>query len=203
MGAGFSQYLAHLEAGGASAPARPGVERFAYVRSGEVLVRTGEGSTELGPGAFAYLPPDLGDTLEAQGPASLIVFERPYAADPSDPESAPERLAGQVAEVPPEPFQGDPRAQLRTLLPEEPRFDMAVNVFSFQAGATLPLVEVHVMEHGLTFLEGEGVYRLSESWYRVAEGDTIWMAPYCPQWFAATGTEPATYLYYKDVHRAP
>ncbi len=29
------------------------------------------------------------------------------------------------------------------------------------------------------------------------EGDVIWMAPYCPQWFAAVGEEPAGYIYYK------
>ena len=35
-------------------------------------------------------------------------------------------------------------------------FDLAVNVFTFQPGATLPMVEVHVMEHGLLMLEGTG-----------------------------------------------
>jgi (S)-ureidoglycine aminohydrolase len=29
------------------------------------------------------------------------------------------------------------------------------------------------------------------------------MAPYCPQWFVACGRKPASYIYYKDVNRAP
>jgi (S)-ureidoglycine aminohydrolase len=29
------------------------------------------------------------------------------------------------------------------------------------------------------------------------------MAPYFPQWFVAMGEVPASYLYYKDVNRAP
>jgi (S)-ureidoglycine aminohydrolase len=29
------------------------------------------------------------------------------------------------------------------------------------------------------------------------------MAPYCPQWFAAIGETPASYIYYKDINRAP
>jgi len=29
------------------------------------------------------------------------------------------------------------------------------------------------------------------------------MAPFCPQWFVAMGKTPASYIYYKDVNRAP
>ena len=36
----------------------------------------------------------------------------------------------------------------------------------------------------------------------VRQGDVIWMAPFCPQWFVAMGKSPASYLYYKDVNRA-
>jgi (S)-ureidoglycine aminohydrolase len=35
----------------------------------------------------------------------------------------------------------------------------------------------------------------------VHAGDFIYMAPYCPQSFVASGTEPAEYLLYKDVYR--
>ena len=46
-----------------------------------------------------------------------------------------------------------------------------------------------------------GIYRLENSYYPVQAGDAIWMAPYCPQWFVAMGPEPASYIYYKDIHR--
>ena len=78
---------------------------------------------------------------------------------------------------------------------------MAVNLFTYQPGATLPFVEIHVMEHGLLMTGGKGVYRLGEDYFPVAQGDVIWMASYCPQWFVAMGKTPASYLYYKDIHR--
>jgi (S)-ureidoglycine aminohydrolase len=52
-------------------------------------------------------------------------------------------------------------------------------------------------------LKGQGIYRLDGDWHPVAAGDVIWMAPYCPQWFVAMGKTPASYIYYKDVNRAP
>jgi (S)-ureidoglycine aminohydrolase len=116
---------------------------------------------------------------------------------------SPQFLFGQEQNVASTPFMGDPGAVLKSLLPTDFSFDMAVNIFTFSPGATLPLVEVHVMEHGLFMLQGQGVYRLGDSWYPVREGDGIWMASYCPQWFVAMGTNPARYLYYKDVNRHP
>ncbi len=199
MGAGFTQYLALMDPEGRAAPPPPPVERFAFVEEGKVVV--GEDAAELGPGDYAYLPPGADAALVAAEPSRLIVFERRYAPLPGG--APPDLLIGRQDEVPGEPFLGDPAARLKTLLPDDPSFDLAINLFRYEVGASLPFVEVHVMEHGLTMLSGRGIYRLGEAWYPVAAGDTIWMAPFCPQWFAAIGTEPASYLYYKDVHRPP
>ncbi len=197
MGAGFTQYLALMDPGGEAAPAAASVERFAFVEQGRIRV----GATELDPGSYVWLPPGAAAGLAAAEPSRLIVFERRY--EPLDGAPPPPLLTGRQEDVPGEPFLGDPAARLQTLLPDEPSFDMAVNLFRYEVGASLPFVEVHVMEHGLTMLSGRGIYRLGDAWYPVAAGDTIWMAPFCPQWFAAIGTEPASYLYYKDVHRPP
>ncbi len=132
---------------------------------------------------------------------SLNVFEKRYAARPCVPIPGP--LCGHERDVAGSPFLGDPAAILKVLLPRDERFDIAVNVFTYEPGATLPMVEVHVMEHGLLMLEGQGVYRLADEWYPVKQGDVIWMGPYCPQWFVAMGKTPARYLYYKDVNRDP
>ena len=51
---------------------------------------------------------------------------------------------------------------------------------TYQPGAALPMVEIHVMEHGLLMLEGGGIYRLGDAWYPVEAGDFIWMAPLLP-----------------------
>ncbi len=81
-------------------------------------------------------------------------------------------------------------------------YDFAVNTMTYDPGAALSMVEIHVMEHGLLMLEGGGIYKLSDSWYPVEAGDFIWMAPYCPQWFGALGKRPAKYLIYKDWRQA-
>ncbi len=205
MGARFTQYLALMDPGAEAAPATRSVERFAFVEEGRVLLRQkaekGGGRSELSPGCYVWLPPAAEATLAAAEASRLIVFERRY--EPLDGVAPPALLTGRREDVPGEPFLGDPAARLQTLLPDEPAFDMAVNLFRYEVGASLPFVEVHVMEHGLTMLSGRGIYRLGDAWYPVAAGDTLWMAPFCPQWFAAIGTEPASYLYYKDVHRPP
>jgi (S)-ureidoglycine aminohydrolase len=97
----------------------------------------------------------------------------------------------------------DPSLQVKCLLPDEMSFDCAVNTMVYQPGASLSMVEMHVMEHGLIMLEGGGIYRLGDSWYPVTAGDFIWMGPWCPQWFGAIGKVPAKYLIYKDWNRHP
>ena len=110
-------------------------------------------------------------------------------------------MLGEERSVSPVALNGDDAVEVRSLLPDDPAFDFAVNTMTYQPGACLPMVEVHVMEHGLLMLEGQGVYRLADAWYPVQQGDVIWMASYCPQWFVAMGKGPARYLYYKDVNR--
>jgi (S)-ureidoglycine aminohydrolase len=130
----------------------------------------------------------------------MTLFQKKYA--PLSNAVIPRAVIGHVSKVKGQPFLGDSDARLQVLLPEDAAFDLAMNIFTYQPGATLPFVETHVMEHGLLMLAGQGVYRLQHSWYPVTAGDAIWMGPYCPQWFAAIGKAPASYLYYKDVNRA-
>jgi (S)-ureidoglycine aminohydrolase len=100
-------------------------------------------------------------------------------------------------------LDNDPALQVRHLLPDTLAFDFAVNAMTYQPGAALSMVEMHVMEHGLVMLEGGGIYRLGDAWYPVTAGDFIWMGPWCPQWFGAIGKVPAKYLIYKDWNRHP
>jgi len=202
IGAQFSQYLALMEPGGTAGPAAHGVERVLYVLEGQVtLAFPGSSERSLGPGGFAYCPPETQAHLRATAPSRLNVFEKRYAS--REGIAIPDAVCGDERDVEGTPFMGDSGAMLKVLLPSDPRFDLAMNVFTFQPGATLPMVEVHVMEHGLLMLAGQGVYRLGDDWYPVMQGDVIWMAPYCPQWFVAMGKSPARYLYYKDVNRDP
>ncbi|URE06706.1 protein kinase G11A-like [Musa troglodytarum] len=79
----------------------------------------------------------------------------------------------------------------------------SVKIMDFQPGEYLNVKEVHYNQHGLLLLEGQGIYRLGDSWYPVQAGDVIWMAPFVPQWYAALGKTPSRYLLYKDVNRNP
>jgi (S)-ureidoglycine aminohydrolase len=199
MGARFMQYLAYMGAGAVAGPAAADYERVIYVLDGEVTIEPSHKS--LSAGGYAYFPPHSETRVRAQRPSRMNVFEKRYV--PLAACAPPRLLWGQEQDVEGVPFQGDPDALLKTFLPLDPAFDLAVNLFTFRPGAALPLVEVHVMEHGLLMLDGQGVYRLADSWYPVQQGDVIWMAPYCPQWFVAMGKSPARYLYYKDVNRGP
>jgi (S)-ureidoglycine aminohydrolase len=90
---------------------------------------------------------------------------------------------------------------LQKLIPDELAYDLALNIFSFDPGFGLPVVETHVMEHGIFLLQGRGIYYLDDTWMEVEKDDFIWLGPYCPQSFYATGTQPAKYIYYKNVNR--
>jgi len=113
----------------------------------------------------------------------------------------PRDVMGQERDVKGEPFNGIPELILKKLLPPEMGFDMEMNIFTFPPGFSLGVTETHVMEHGLVMLEGQGLYYLGDAWREVRAGDFIWMGPYCPQSFYATGSTPSRYLYYKDVNR--
>jgi (S)-ureidoglycine aminohydrolase len=60
---------------------------------------------------------------------------------------------------------------------------------------------IHDEEHGLYMTAGAGLYFLDGELFEVERDDFIYMAPYCPQGFTATGREPAEYLLYKDAWR--
>jgi (S)-ureidoglycine aminohydrolase len=193
VGAGFTQYTAELEPEGSLGPAEG--QRFLYVLDGEVWV---DGQA-LGGEAYAYLPERCDAAVVAHSAARLAVIEKPY--QPLTGANPPARFVADERTVEPKPLLDDPDLQIRTLLPENPSFDFAVNTMTYQPGAALPMVEMHVMEHGLLMLAGGGIYRLGDDWYPVTAGDFIWMAPYCPQWFGALGKTPAKYLIYKDWNR--
>ena len=199
MGARFTEYTAEIEPGGSYA-SPGGIQRFFYVVEGELAVAAGGEEYTLLPGDYCYFANATPACLSARDAARAAVIEKPY--QPLD-KLPPPVLVGRETDVPGQPLMDDAALTVRPLLPDDSAFDFAVNTMTFQPGAALPMVEIHVMEHGLLMLAGGGVYRLGESWYPVLAGDFIWMAPYCPQWFGALGKKAAKYLIYKDWNRHP
>ena len=192
-GAGFTQYTAEFNAGGELGVCSQ--SRFLYVLEGAVHV----GDRKVEADGYAYLPPGNSSRVYSTEPARASVIEKAYV--PLAGHSVPDLYIGTESGAPSSQLMGDPWLEVRTLIPANPSFDFAVNTMIYQPGAQLPMVEIHVMEHGLVMLTGGGIYRLGDSWYPCAAGDFIWMAPYCPQWFGALGKTPAKYLIYKDWNR--
>jgi len=197
--AAFTQYTAELEPEGTLGSTT--AQRFVYVLEGSADLATGSSFQTLNAGGYAYLPPAAEHTLTAREKTRLAVIEKPYQT--LDGVAAATTLVGKESSITPVALMGDPDLEVRSLLPDSPSFDFAVNTMTYQPGAALSMVEVHVMEHGLLMLEGGGIYRLGDAWYPVKAGDFIWMGPYCPQWFGALGKQPAKYLIYKDWNRHP
>jgi (S)-ureidoglycine aminohydrolase len=198
-GARFTQYTAEMELGGHLGPTT--AQRFVYVLNGTITVTISGNPRSLKADGFAYLPQGSGHRIEATSESRVEVFEKSFL--PIDNELKPDAVFGDENEIAPQPLMGDPDLQVRSLLPDSIAYDFAVNTMEYKPGAALAMVEMHVMEHGLLMLTGGGIYRLADSWYPVTEGDFIWMAPYCPQWFGALGKQPAKYLIYKDWNRSP
>ncbi len=202
MGARLSQILVIYDtAGGAARFPSDKHEHAVYVEKGKCRAVWDNGDITLAAGGFLFVPAGNVLTLHGGEGARLTIFRKTF--EPVENLETPPAVHGNAADIPGEPFFGNEKARLQTLLPPDARYDLAMNIFTYQPGATLPFVETHIMEHGLLMLSGQGVYRLEDNYYPVQAGDAIWMAPYCPQWFVAMGDQPASYLYYKDVNRLP
>jgi (S)-ureidoglycine aminohydrolase len=201
MGAGFAQYLLHVQDGGGTRVEADGhVETFLYLLSGTAeLAVEGEGVHALAAGGFALVPATADFRFTAQGAASVLVLRKRFEAAPGL--EAPPLVVAHEADVPADVWMDIEGARLQTLIPDDLRYDLAMNIFTFEPGYSLPVVETHVMEHGLYFMQGKGLYYLDDTWMEVETGDFIWMGPYVPQSFYATGPVASKYLYYKNVNR--
>jgi (S)-ureidoglycine aminohydrolase len=199
LGAAFTEYTAEFESTGeiGETPA----QRFLYVLDGAVHLHVGGKDHRLGPRGYAYLPQGAAHHFTSREKSRAVVIEKTYI--PTSSANTPGVVVGSEDNVPAIPLDGDPALQVKHLLPDTSVFDFAVNTMTYQPGAALSMVEMHVMEHGLVMLEGSGIYRLADAWYPVTAGDFIWMGPWCPQWFGAIGKVPAKYLIYKDWNRHP
>jgi (S)-ureidoglycine aminohydrolase len=199
LDARFTEYTAEFEAGGELGSTT--AQRFVFVIAGGLTLEVNGKSNELGPRGYAYLPQGLPHRAVGTKAGRAVVIEKPYQT--LDAVQPPSLIVSSEDAVASHPLDDDPSLQVKCLLPDEMNFDCAVNTMVYQPGASLSMVEMHVMEHGLMMLEGGGIYRLGDSWYSVTAGDFIWMGPWCPQWFGAIGKVSAKYLIYKDFHRHP
>jgi len=202
MGANFCQTIVTLQQGGILTGKTRQSQLFFYVTGGKGRMAVSGESRSLFAGHFVYIPIGKEYHFEsAEDGTQLLSFHKVY--EPLEGATVPATLFGNAGDITGKEYLGDPALRLQVLLPEDLSYDMAVNIFTYDPGGHLPMVETHIMEHGLLYLRGQGIYRLDQDWYPVKKGDSIWMAPYCQQWFTAMGKEPAVYIYYKNVNRHP
>jgi (S)-ureidoglycine aminohydrolase len=200
LGARFAQYMIDLQPSQGGEHAADGaIEHFFYVLSGALTLAVDGRSHELSEGGFMLVPPTSRFSAAARAATTLLLLRKRYEPAPGIPMYAP--LAGNQQKVPGEVYSGDPGAHLQVLIPDELAYDIAMNIFTFEVGHSLPVTETHVMEHGLYVLQGKGTYFLDDTWMEVEASDYIWMGPWCPQSYYATGPVPSKYIYYKNVNR--
>ncbi|NBF41512.1 MAG: (S)-ureidoglycine aminohydrolase [Spirochaetes bacterium] len=204
LGAQFAEYRIHMPPGTGGAYGADGeTEHFLFVLDGAVELGlesgTGTGAHRLDSGGYALIPPSAGYRVRAAEDTTLLLLRKRYEPLPEVEEF--EALIGSQQDVRGEVYMGDEGALLQSLVPKDFSYDLAMNIFTFETGHSLPVTETHVMEHGLYVLAGKGLYYLGGTWMEVRESDFIWMGPFCPQSYYATGPEPTRYIYYKNVNR--
>ncbi|MBS1669226.1 MAG: (S)-ureidoglycine aminohydrolase [Bacteroidetes bacterium] len=202
MGANFSQTIITAQKSTRLTGKTVSSQIFFYILEGSCKTTIGNETRYLSKGQFVFMPIQKKYLFDefAEG-TQILTFHKEY--EKLEGYDIPEVQFGDTANFPASAYLGDDALRLQVLLPDNLSFDMAVNIFTYESGGHLPLVETHIMEHGLLFFQGQGVYRVGQDWYPVKKGDSIWMAPYCQQWFTAMGKEPAVYIYYKNVNRFP
>ena len=219
-GALFSMCLVKMPDGAEMGPALEGVERFFLVLEGAVIAHAPPGtnrkdvritSDKSGDCEYMFIPAHAlsmtsAEQFRAEGATTILLFEQVYRPSPYAKEKKPEFTFGFIDEKPtldpgaPEVFT------LRKLLPLEEAYDFNIHIMDFEPGQSLHCNEMHYNQHGMLILEGQGIYRLGQGegqWYHLRAGDAVYMAPYCPQWYAALEPGRTRYILYKDTYRDP
>ena len=203
----FTQYVMDVSPGGGSDRPEPeaGAEGVLFLMDGELTVTVDGAPHRMLKGGWAFLPPGSGWTVRNTGtvPARFHWIRKLY--EEVDGIDIPGPLFSNDQDVVPLSMPGTAGkwATTRFVDPEDLRYDMHVNIVTFEPGAVIPFMETHVMEHGLYVLEGKAVYKLNQDWVEVEAGDFMWLRAFCPQACYAGGPGKFRYLLYKDVNRHP
>lgn len=200
-GAKFVEHELLIEAnGGTQGPRDEAFEQFFFVLEGKLdLGFAGGKPKKMVRGSFCWLPPHCRYQFvnKGAGPVRLVWVRRRYEEVVGI--SIPGPILAHESDVPARPTDTYMEQHLTPY--EGMGFDMGINLQVFEPGIYFSFVEAHVMEHGLYMLAGRGLYWLNHDLIEVQKDDFIYMAPYCPQFYYATGWENSSYLLYKDVNR--
>jgi len=175
------------------------LEQFFFILEGQVRFDLDGKAHKLVQGSFAWLPPNAvyAFTSDSDTLSRLVWIRRRY--EKVEGIGVPDPIVAHESDVHADPTDTYMEQHLTPY--EQMGFDMGINLQVFDPGAYFSFVEAHVMEHGLYMLYGRGLYWLNHELIEVQKDDFIYMAPFCPQFFYATGWDKSAYLLYKDVNR--
>ncbi len=200
LGARFVQHELWLHPNGKTLrPLDEDFEHFLYLLDGQLELTLAGRRHALTGGGYTWLPPHLPFELHNRGEttARAVWIRRRFVPNPDVPMPAP--LVAHESDVARLPV--DTYLEQHLTPYEDPAFDMGINLQRFEPGVYFSAVEAHIMEHGLYMTEGRGLYWLNRDFMEVKQNDFIYMAPFCPQFYYATGWSQSAYLLYKDVNR--
>lgn len=200
IGAKFVQHELIMQSGGHSPnPVKDPFEHFVFVLEGNLVVTIDGKENKLEKGGFVFLPEDVSFSFKNTGDKPNRLFWTKKRFQPAG-DLKPGMIIGNEKDV--EAVPEDTYVE-KHLIPydNDPAYDMAFNLLIFDVGIYFSYVESHIMEHGLYMLDGSGIYWLNGDYIEVQKNDYIYMAPYVPQFFYATGWETPRYLLYKDINR--
>jgi (S)-ureidoglycine aminohydrolase len=200
IGARFVEYeLVIQPMGGTSSMHKEKLEHFLFVLEGGLELVLDGSKHSLERGSFCWLPPsrsfqftNLSTTV-----SRMVWIRRQYIE--VEGLAIPEPIIAHESDVTAKPTDTYMEQHLTPY--ENLAFDMGINLQVFDPGVYFSDVESHIMEHGMYMLAGRGIYWLNGDYIETKKDDFIYMAPFCPQFFYATGWEKSAYLLYKDVNR--
>jgi (S)-ureidoglycine aminohydrolase len=202
LGAKFAFYTIEVQpGGGTTVPFKEdGIETFLFCITGSGEVKVDDKCYSINDQGFVFAP--VSQAVEFKNKTSeswkILLYKQRHRALEGHQARV---IVGNLNEIPDRAYDDMENVRIKDLLPTDLGFDVNFHTLSFIPGGCHPFVETHLQEHGLYFLEGEGVYLIDDKWLPVKEEDFIWFGPYVPQAFYGSGRKNATYIYTKDCNR--
>lgn len=203
MGASFAFYTVDILPGGKTITKlqETGIETFVFCRSGQGKVIACGQKMVLEAGGYVFVP--ASEAVEMENSTNetwnLLLYKQRYR--PLEGHEA-KMVVGNLNNLEEIICSDMENLTIKNLLPlDDLGFDVSFHTLTFDVDASHPFVETHVQEHGLYFLQGQGMYLVDNQWIPVKKEDFLWFGPYVPQTFYCTGREKAVYIYTKDCNR--
>jgi len=202
LGSPFCAVLANLQPDGQCLGNTGADEYLIFVLEGQASVLLAEKRHRLEPGNYAYVPPSMDMQINSGvSGARLVSISKRYNV--AGKASRPVPVVAHEREVRAQAIPGAEGATVKPLLPGDIDYDMALELISFEPGASLANPLVRSTESGWFLWRGRGIARVDSDWHEVETGDAIRVAPYCSLALAGLGRQPTVCINWRATNRDP